>query len=326
MHGVVAIAADRTVQIIDTRAHPGRSSQSSRVLSGSIGGAECAVAALDCSQDGRYIACGRSDSTLGIMSFYFMGDGRNCFGHAASINSVHFQKDSQFIWTASSDKSARSFRVSSGGANKTLQSHNRSISSVRANRDGSLVVTGGADSAVVLTWTAQSANQAPLHIIAHDSPLTCVVFTPGEESAITCSDDGCVMLWRIDGLIKLPRIKNFDAQNQMFEEEYYEYQSKLEEHKDLCRRCSACVSSTKDLLQWDHLSLMKRDKVPSFSVSACAHDSVAPAVTAAGLVQVKKNMCGIQRIQFFNSKSDIACAIGRLGVGLFRIGDALTDN
>jgi WD40 repeat protein len=255
------------------------------------------------------------------MSFYFMGDGRNCFGHSASINSVHFQRDSQFIWTASSDKSARSFRVSSGGANKTLQSHIRGISTVSASCDGRLVLTGGADSAAVLTWTQQSASQAPLHIIAHDSALTCVAFTPGDEGVITCSDDGGVMLWRVDGLIKLPRIKNFEMQNQMFEEEYYEYQSLLKEHKDVCRRCSVCISSTKELLQWNHPGLIKRDKVPSFLVSATAHDSVAPPVAAADCARIKKNVCGIQRLQFFGGKKNIACAAGRPGVALLRMGD-----
>jgi WD40 repeat protein len=326
MHGLVAIAADRTVQTIDTREHPGRSSQSVRALSDSIGGAECAVAALECSQDGRYIACGRSDSTLGIMSLYFMGDGRNCYGHTASINSVHIQKDSNFIWTASSDKSARSFRVSSGGANKTLQSHSHGISCVRTSGDGSLVVTGGLDSAAVVTWTQQSANQAPLHIIAHDSALTCVAFTPDEDQVITCSDDGGVMLWCVDALTKLPRIKQFEMQNQMFEDEYHEYQSSLNDHKSTCRRCSAFVSSTSDLLQWENRHLKKCDKVPSFTVSASAHDSVSPAFAAAGSVQSKKRSCGIQRLQFFESKSDLACAIGRPGVGLFRIGEARADH
>ena len=53
MHGVVAIAADRTVQTIDVREQTSRSCQSARLLSDSIGGAECAVAAIDCSKDGR---------------------------------------------------------------------------------------------------------------------------------------------------------------------------------------------------------------------------------------------------------------------------------
>jgi hypothetical protein len=56
MHGVVAIAADRTVQTIDVREKTSRSCHSARLLSDSIGGAECAVAAIDCSQDGRQIA------------------------------------------------------------------------------------------------------------------------------------------------------------------------------------------------------------------------------------------------------------------------------
>ena len=325
-HGIVAIAADRTVQTIDTRTHPGRSCHSARVFTDSIGGAECAVAALECSQDGRYIACGRSDSTLGIMSLYFLGDGRNCFGHTASINSVHFQKDSNFIWTASSDKSARSFRVSSGGANKTLQSHSRGISSVRTSYDGSLVLTGGLDCAAVLTWTQQSEKQAPLHILAHDSALTCVTFAPGDGKVITCSEDGCVMLWHIDALMTLPRIKNFEMQNQMFEDEYVEYHDSLKGHKDICRRCSAGVAWTQDLLAWQYPRLKQCDRVPSFSVSATAHDSVSPPCVVAGSDQSKRTTLGVQRVEFFNSKNNLACAIGRRGVGLFQIGDAIATN
>ena len=318
MHGVVAIAADRTVQTLDTRAEPGRSAQSARVLTDSIGGAECAVAALECSRDGRYIACGRADSTLGIMSLYFMGDGRNCFGHTASVNCVHFQGDSNFIWTAASDKSARSFRVSSGGANKTLQAHRLGLSCVRTSYDGSLVVTGGLDSVAVLTWTQQSANQAPLHILAHDAALTCVALAPSEDRIVTCSKDGCAMLWPVHSLMKLPRIKRYEQQNQMFEDEFKDYQVSLKAHMDLCRPCAAAVSFTKDFLNWLPPSLKKCGRVPSFLVSANAHDSVSPPAAAVG----KKDCCAIQRIQFFNSRSNLACAIGRPGVGLFKIDDS----
>ena len=318
MHGVVAIAADRTVQTLDTRAETGQIS--ARVLTDSIGGAECAVAALDCSRDGRYIACGRADSTLGIMSLYYMGDGRNCFGHTASINFVHFQGDSNFIWTAASDKSARSFRVSSGGANKTLQAHRLGLSCVRTSYDGGLVVTGGLDSVAVVTWTQQSANQAPLHILAHDSALTCVAFAPGDDSIITCSDDGCVMLWSINRLMELPRIKKFEQQNQMFEDEFLDYQVSLKAHEALCRPCNAGVSFTKDLLNWEPSSL-KKGRVPSFLVAANAHDSVSPPAGVAGSTGSRRDSCGIQRLQFFNTKNNLACASGRLGVSLFRIDD-----
>jgi WD40 repeat protein len=253
------------------------------------------------------------------MSLYFMGEGRNCFGHTASLNSVHFQKDSEFIWTASCDKSARSFRVSSGGANKTLQWHSGGLTCITAHCDGSVVITGGLDCAAVVTWTQQTSNQAPLHILAHDSALSCVALTPDGGSLVSCSVDGAVMLWRAHELTKLPRLKKFDVQNQMFEDEHREYQTALEEHKTLCLRSCAAVSSTAELLNWGQLPPIKRDKVPSFSVSATAHDSVSAACCATGAIRSKGVSCGIQRFQFFNGNSGLACASGRRGVAMLRV-------
>jgi WD40 repeat protein len=260
------------------------------------------------------------------MSLYFMGDARNCFGHAASVNSVHFQKDSNFIWTASTDKSARSFRVSSGGANKTLQSHRRGLSCITTDFDGSLVVTGGLDCAVVVTWTQQSANQAPLHVLAHDTALTSVTLDAGGDKMVTCSEDGVVMLWRVDAMMKLPRIKKFEMQNQMFEDEYEEYQASLKDHKEVCLRCCALVSSTKDLLNWRKTTPKKCDRIPSFSVSANAHDSVCDPCTAAGGARSKSVSCGIQRLHYFSSRRGLVCAAGRPGVAIFQIDETLTEH
>jgi WD40 repeat protein len=248
-----------------------------------------------------------------------MGDARNCFGHTSSINSVHFQQDANFVWTASSDKSARSFRVSSGGANKTLQSHSKGLSCLQCSDDGSLVLTGGLDCAAVVTRTQQASNQAPLHILAHDAALTSVGFIPGGGGMITCSNDGCVMLWRLEALEKLPRLKNYDLQSQMFEDEHAEYQALLKDHKDLCLRCCTGISFAKDLLHWHNPTPKKSAKVPSFNVSASAHDSVCPPWPHAG----NPAAGGIQRLKFFRSRSGLACAIGRAGVAMLQIDEAL---
>jgi WD40 repeat protein len=187
------------------------------------------------------------------------------------------------------------------------------------------VLTGGLDAAAVLTWTQHSAHQEPLHIIAHDSAISCVAFAPGDDRIITCSDDGCVMLWLVDRVKTLPRVKKFEVQNQMFEDEYLEFRASLEEHKSVCRPCAADVSWTKDVLGWQHPGPAQRGKVPHFAVSASGHDSVAAPLGAAGAAGSRVHSCGIQRLKFFGNKSGLACAAGRRGVGLVQVGHSPAD-
>jgi hypothetical protein len=117
-------------------------------------------------------------------------------------------------------------------------------------------------------------------------------------------------------------LKNYDMQSQMFEDEHAEYQASLKDHKDLCLRCCTGISSAKDLLHWEPPTPKKCAKVPSFKVSASAHDSVSPPWTHA----CNRASSGIQRLKFFRSKSGLACAIGRPGVAMFQIDEALSGH
>jgi WD40 repeat protein len=123
-------------------------------------------------------------------------------GHAAGVQSVAFDWDSELLASASWDKSILLWQVPGGQKVYALNGHFDAVNSVAFSPMGDWLASGSRDRTIKL-WKKANVAQAPLTLIGHDSYVNYLTFSADGELLISASGsnvlqrDNTVKIWEM---------------------------------------------------------------------------------------------------------------------------------
>jgi WD40 repeat protein len=164
------------------------------------------------SPDGRYLAVQDENGVMSLWDVPFRnlrftkglggqdvpdpGPPRQVFrGHTGLVRTLDFSPDSQYLVSASEDRTARIWRVASGEAVAVLEGHTGNVTDARFSPDGKLVVTAGEDGTVRLWDSSTGGGILVLH--GHVGVVRGARFSPDSKLVLTEGDDGTARVWSV---------------------------------------------------------------------------------------------------------------------------------
>jgi WD40 repeat protein len=120
---------------------------------------------------------------------------RNLTGHTDYVNRVAFSPDSTLLATASSDKTARLWDVTTGQTTRILTGHTDYLFGVAFSPDGNLLATASHDASARL-WDVVT-GQTVGTLTGHKRYVFAVAFSPDGALLATAGEDATVRLWDV---------------------------------------------------------------------------------------------------------------------------------
>ena len=114
-------------------------------------------------------------------------------GHEGDVSGAVFSPDCAQIVTASRDRTARIWDVSTGQEIVAFRGHEKGVNSATFSPDGMRVVTGSDDGTARL-WDASTAQEIAT-LRGHEGAVEDAAFSPDGMRVVTASDDGTARLW-----------------------------------------------------------------------------------------------------------------------------------
>lgn len=143
------------------------------------------------SQDLRYLVSMAEDFSARVWDLYKGVSIARLWGHKDDLTHVALSANGEIILTTSLDKTVRLWRGSSGENIRLVNTDSEALyASLTA--DGSRAAIGTQLGTLYL-WLTNTDR--PLHIRAHDGPITQVILSPDERYILTLSTDGTAALW-----------------------------------------------------------------------------------------------------------------------------------
>lgn len=150
------------------------------------------LTSLAFSRDGKLLAVGGDDSVVRVLTRFLIGYSSEVItlqGHQGSITALSFNEDGRFLVSASSDKTARIWDLSSPQAlPAVLVGHDSSLRAVAISTESGRIATAAADRNVRL-WDTKQPSTEPLSLGGHTNVVTSGVFSPpckGENASVKC--------------------------------------------------------------------------------------------------------------------------------------------
>lgn len=112
-------------------------------------------------------------------------------GHAASVTSVAWSSDGQYILTGSRDRTVRIWDAATGQQVRLLD--NIDVASVAWSPDGQRILTGGSDSTARI-WDMHN-GQLLQAFGGHAAPINAVAWSPDGQHILIGNDDNTASIW-----------------------------------------------------------------------------------------------------------------------------------
>jgi WD40 repeat protein len=144
------------------------------------------------SPDGKWIAATRyNEYTVSLWRRDRPNEPRILEGHKGGVKSLQFSPDSEWLLTASSDRTACIWPVNSPGERRVLSGgHTAELSQASFDPSGKHVVTGSADS-TIRVWDAGTLKELAV-LRWHNEAVNDVEFSSDGKWILSASDDGTV--------------------------------------------------------------------------------------------------------------------------------------
>lgn len=114
--------------------------------------------------------------------------------HPGVITSVTISRDSRWILTGCTDKTARLWELVTGKEVRRFDGHRVAIMSAVISGDGHWILTGSADRTARL-WEAATGKQVK-HFEGHSNMISSVAISENGMWALTGSEDNTARLWQ----------------------------------------------------------------------------------------------------------------------------------
>ena len=145
------------------------------------------------SPDGKRIACGATDGTVGVFDVKTGKCVHTLAGHVAPVRDVAFAPDGKTLYTACDDGYAHVYDAQNKSLIESLSGHKSWVLSVTASPDGTALVTGSSDATIKL-WDLKTRSCAQT-MTDHTDAVWCVRFSRDGAALAAASADRSVSLF-----------------------------------------------------------------------------------------------------------------------------------
>ncbi|KAK0710658.1 WD40-repeat-containing domain protein [Lasiosphaeris hirsuta] len=153
-----------------------------------------AVYSVAFSPDGKLLASGSQDQTVGIYHSTTGISLQTLRGHSAPVYSVAFSPTGNSLASGSHDNTIRLWDLTASSApSTTLNGHGGGVSSIAFSPDGTLLASGSDDKTIRL-WDATTGS-ALLTLEGHTGLVRSVEFSPSGKLLASASSDDTIQLW-----------------------------------------------------------------------------------------------------------------------------------
>jgi WD40 repeat protein/3',5'-cyclic AMP phosphodiesterase CpdA len=130
-------------------------------------------------------------------------------GHSDELNSVAFSPEGSLLATASDDRTARIWDLTTGTTRTVLYGHGARVRAVAFSPDRSLLATASDDRSARIWDIATGTSRTTLN--GHGAGLTAVAFAPDGSLLATASGDGTARIWDVAAGTTRATLKGHDA-------------------------------------------------------------------------------------------------------------------
>ncbi|EAN31503.2 U5 small nuclear ribonucleoprotein 40 kDa protein [Theileria parva strain Muguga] len=160
-------------------------------------GHESEIYSIEFSQDGQFLASGGKDRQ--ILLYEAFGECRNfgvLTGHKNAVLEVHWNKNSNFLYSCSADFTASVWDVNYAKRIRKLKGHSGIVNSCypARNRINGLLVTGS-DDGTVKVWDSRDKSYA--NSISHDFQILSVTTDPDHNFIYSGSLDNIIRIYDV---------------------------------------------------------------------------------------------------------------------------------
>jgi WD40 repeat protein len=129
-------------------------------------------------------------------------------GHSASVTSVAFSPDGNYVLTGSKDHLVKLWDIFTGRELQTLKGHSDVITSVAFTPDGRFVISSSWDKTIRL-WDLHSGSEIRT-FDKHRYKINAMVLSPDGNLAIAACEDNSIIIWRVSSGRIINKIKGHD--------------------------------------------------------------------------------------------------------------------
>ena len=153
------------------------------------------VSSVSFSPDGRTLASGSRDDTVGLWDVDTGRHLRTLTRHTYGVRSVSFSPDGDTLASGSRDDTVGLWDVNTGRHLRTLTGHTHDVCSVSFSPDGDTLASGSRDDTVGL-WDVNTGRHLRT-LTGHTHDVCSVSFSPDGGLLASGSSDGTALLWKV---------------------------------------------------------------------------------------------------------------------------------
>jgi eukaryotic-like serine/threonine-protein kinase len=147
--------------------------------------------------DGRTLAFGLNDFSIGLLDASNGKILRKLTGHSNIITSVAFSPDGKTLASSSEDNTVILWDISNGKVLRILTGHSNVVTDATFSPNGKALATGSWDKSIIISDVASGRSLQTMN--GHSDSVTSVAFSPDGNILASGSDDRTIILWDVSG-------------------------------------------------------------------------------------------------------------------------------
>ncbi len=124
-------------------------------------------------------------------------ESQNILAHDATVTAVVVSSDGKSAFSASSDRTIKSWNLEDGSKSNTFEGHDQEVTCLALSPDSRMLASGSADQSVRL-WSTLTGIQAK-RIPAHSKAVRAIAWSPDGRLIASAGADKLIQVWRADG-------------------------------------------------------------------------------------------------------------------------------